>query len=524
LKKLKRDTTSTSFDKTFIFNFVTMEATPTPADPKISNCVKLGYGTGHVLNDMSGSMWFAYLLLFFNRVLGFSNSVGGIMMVVGHVSDGIFTLFVGYYQDWGKDCWLCQRYHKRKGWHLIGTVCIIASFPFIFMPCVGCNRAPHGDQIIYYCAFVIVFQFGWACVHISHLALIPDLTSCEMERTMLTSYRYAAKILSNLLVYFCMLAFLGPLNEDGEDPISQKNAGAFRDVAFICVAVGSITSLAFHVAVRFEAAIERNTLELASRNTSSPILIKSSGPRQDNIAPKDSSCQKSITGERLSSPTVVTISEKSRHEPMKISNWLREPRFWKVCLLYVCARMFINLSQAYTTLYLEVTLELPAVNIGIIPLVMFLAGLITSATMSTFTRTLGRRGAFVISCLLGLIACLWVSFGNYNDWQYRTREIYIVAVLFGAGGSALLITSIAATADLIGNNVECSASVYGLTSLAEKFACGLAFGIIQELVPNTNEDERDYYRDILVYVCGASVILALVIIFTMGKSKFLIRE
>jgi len=265
-------------------------------------------------------------------------------------------------------------------------------------------------------------------------------------------------------------------------------------------------------------------LELGSRNTSNPILIKSSGPRQENIAPKDLSCHKSINGERSSSPTALTISEKSRHEPMKISNWLREPRFWKVCLLYVCARMFINLSQAYMTLYLEVTLELPAVNIGSIPLVMFLAGLITSATMSTFTRILGRRGAFVLSCLLGLIASLWVSFGNYNDWQYKTREIYIVAVLFGAGGSALLITSIAATADLIGDNVECSASVYGLTSLAEKFACGLAFGIIQELVPTTNEDERDYYRDILVYVCGASVILALLIIFTMGKSKFLIRK
>ena len=31
-------------------------------------------------------------------------------------------------------------------------------------------------QMVYYSAFIVVFQFGWACVQISHLALITDLT------------------------------------------------------------------------------------------------------------------------------------------------------------------------------------------------------------------------------------------------------------------------------------------------------------------------------------------------------------
>ena len=29
---------------------------------------KLGYGLGHVLNDLCASMWFTYLLLFFHQV------------------------------------------------------------------------------------------------------------------------------------------------------------------------------------------------------------------------------------------------------------------------------------------------------------------------------------------------------------------------------------------------------------------------------------------------------------------------
>ena len=49
------------------------------------------------------------------------------------------------------------------------------SFPFVFLP------SPKGlspsTQMFYYSAFIVVFQFGWACVQISHLALITDLTS-----------------------------------------------------------------------------------------------------------------------------------------------------------------------------------------------------------------------------------------------------------------------------------------------------------------------------------------------------------
>ena len=37
---------------------------------------KLGYGLGHVLNDLCASMWFTYLLLFFQQV----RAVTGVLM------------------------------------------------------------------------------------------------------------------------------------------------------------------------------------------------------------------------------------------------------------------------------------------------------------------------------------------------------------------------------------------------------------------------------------------------------------
>ena len=37
---------------------------------KLSLARKLGYGLGHVANDLCASMWFTYLLLFFHQVSG----------------------------------------------------------------------------------------------------------------------------------------------------------------------------------------------------------------------------------------------------------------------------------------------------------------------------------------------------------------------------------------------------------------------------------------------------------------------
>jgi hypothetical protein len=34
---------------------------------------------------------------------------------------------------------LFRVYGRRKSWHLVGSLCILISFPFIFLPCLGCG-------------------------------------------------------------------------------------------------------------------------------------------------------------------------------------------------------------------------------------------------------------------------------------------------------------------------------------------------------------------------------------------------
>ena len=83
-----------------------------------------------------------------------------------------------------------RKYGQKKSWHLVGFICVLISFPFIFMPCISCADSDGWAQLIYYSAFAVVFQFGWASMQISHLALIPGMTDCQNERTGLTAIRY----------------------------------------------------------------------------------------------------------------------------------------------------------------------------------------------------------------------------------------------------------------------------------------------------------------------------------------------
>lgn len=72
---------------------------------------KVGYGLGHVYNDLSAGVWFSYTLLFLQGALGMSSPIAGTLVMVGQVGDAIATPFAGYIAD---------RYWTKRNWHIIG--------------------------------------------------------------------------------------------------------------------------------------------------------------------------------------------------------------------------------------------------------------------------------------------------------------------------------------------------------------------------------------------------------------------
>ncbi|XP_029054428.1 major facilitator superfamily domain-containing protein 12-like isoform X1 [Osmia bicornis bicornis] len=420
--------------------------------------LKLSYGIGHVLNDICASMWFTYLLVFFHLVLGFDSTLSGVILLIGQIADALATPFVGLHSDKIDEFWLCK-YGRRKTWHLIGTLCVLFAFPFIFSHCIGCESAHKWAQLIYYSAFVVIFQFGWAAVQISHLSLVPELTPTEHERTELIAIRYSFTVLSNIFVYCITWAVLHITNnKDANTQIGPDDADKFQDIVFIGIGTGVVTSILFHIFVK-----ERS-------------LSNSDGSLRTN----------------------------SR----AISLLLKDVQLYQVACIYMPTRLFVNLSQIYVPLYLHESLSMPATSLAIIPLIMFLSSFAISLIIEKLNTKLGRKISYSFGVILGIIACVWIKFGT--GVVYTKYEIYPVSLMLGSAGSIMLVTSLGVTADFIGQNVDSGAFVYGIMSFTDKLCNGLAVMLIQYLGSWINT--KNYYKDVLVYVCSSSAILGLLVI------------
>uniref|UniRef100_A0A8D0B1W9 Major facilitator superfamily domain containing 12a n=1 Tax=Sander lucioperca TaxID=283035 RepID=A0A8D0B1W9_SANLU len=447
---------------------------------------KLSYAVGHFLNDLCASMWFTYLLVFYHSVLGFQNTNAGVLLLVGQIADGICTPLIGYESDRTPGC---GNYGKRKTWHLVGTLSVVLSFAFIFNQCLGCGPlTPQWASLTYFIPFIIIFQFGWAATQISHLSLIPELVTCEHAKVELTAYRYAFTVIANITVYaVAYLLFHFQAGED-DDPLSDGlgpvDIPVFRNLAFIVLAIGALFSLLFHLGIterRRETGGEAGGEEGRNRI----------GEEEEE------------EGERrplLPRPRTSTYLLQWRC-------WLQQPSFYQVALLYMSTRLIVNLSQTYISMYLINTLELPKKFIATIPLVMYLSGFLSSFIMKPVSKLIGKCLTYFVGLLLIMAFSYWVLL----DGQMGQR-VYGAALLLGAGSATILVISLSMTAELISDQTQSGAFVYGAMSFTDKVANGLAVMVIQALHPCRTVVCCPacvwFYHYIMVIVTGGMAVVA----------------
>ncbi|CAK1601847.1 unnamed protein product [Parnassius mnemosyne] len=429
-----------------------------------SLCLQLGYGIGHVLNDVCASLWFTYFLVFFHLVLEFSSTQAGNLMLIGQVVDAIATPFVGYHSD-HTDNFISARYGKRKLWHLFGTFCVLSSFPFIFMKCIGCSMAHKWAQMYYFAAFILIFQIGWAAVQISHLSLIPELAEDSHIRTHLTAIRYGFTVFSNLFVYIITWIVLHITGECDKEQVGPADAWKFRHIVYIVLGVGTTASVLFHICVSEGRGFRQQQ----------PLIDHNDGNR-------------------------VHLSI------------FRKLRLYQVAGVYMSTRIVVNITQVLIPLYLHKTLSLAARSLAVIPLAMYLGSLLSAGAQRLAPRSFTRKLNYFVGSICSLIGFTWIYLDS--DYNYKVYYIYVVAVLIGFGGSQMLVTSLALTADLVGDKTEASAFVYGLMSFTDKLSCGAAIAIIQMYADGAS---ASYYRDMLSWVCGGASVLGLILTLLMPK-------
>ncbi|CAF0881290.1 unnamed protein product [Rotaria sordida] len=448
----------------------------------VSKKGKFAYSVGHVLNDLTASMWFSYLLVFYHRIVNFTNASAGYLLLIGQVADALATTFVGFESDRARKGLF--GYGRRKTWHFIGVICVLGSFPFCFNLCIRCAYSDLWAQFFYYAMFIIIFQFGWSCSQISHLAMINDLTHKDGERVALNSYRYAWTVASNIFVYGIASILLGVHSSRDKTDITPEDAPIFRTLTFTVIGTGLLCMIIFHVGL--------NESELPAEESEHRLQL--------------------------------SITSSGRLRRMTWKKFLREREFYQCALIWMFTRLILNITQVFLPLYIIDTIStLNRVYVALAPLCSYVSGLLASFPMRAINKRLGRKVTMTIGLVFVIASTIlfWFIFQIQPHVRIEVT-LTIACVLLGIGTSTTNICSFSLTSDLIGLNTECGAFVYGIMSFADKLANGIVIAIVQQYNP-CKADATDicelYYRQILSFIPGGVAILTILMTLSIWKTN-----
>lgn len=251
-------------------------------------------------------------------------------------------------------------------------------------------------------------------------------------------------------------------------------------------------SVLFHFSLSLSNYEYRRRLTVDQRNQSLPqtsesdALIRNEAadiPSTSGIDPDDNKTLKS------SAPIVTFVAKK---------NFFKSPLLYQNALLYVFSRLFMTTSLVYMPLWLNERSYVPSPpanesvdlnvslvdgssieNIATVPLVSFIASFVASMTFKQADRVIGHKVGYLIGSVISFIGCLWVAFAaNPTSSVY---ELYIVAILFGAGSSITMIASLCITADMIGPHADQGGFIYSAVTFCDKLITGVAVITIETM-------------------------------------------
>lgn len=91
------------------------ECAPFPTEQlrsTLSFIQKIGFGLGHVYNDLCAGVWFSYTLLFMQGALKMASAEAGALVMLGQIGDALATPIVGIMAD---------RFGTKRKWHIAGN-------------------------------------------------------------------------------------------------------------------------------------------------------------------------------------------------------------------------------------------------------------------------------------------------------------------------------------------------------------------------------------------------------------------
>ncbi|KAF7380547.1 hypothetical protein HZH68_016412 [Vespula germanica] len=428
---------------------------------KVSMSTKLAYALGHIFNDLTAAMWFSYTLIYLQKVSLLEPIMAGTLLLLGQIVDAFTTPIFGF---------LVDRYCKKKIWHVIGSVLVTLSFPIIFG---GFANTSNSIVMFFYILSIVIFQIGWAAVQISHLSMIPSLTSSLLGRTELTAIRYSAQV-SSAVVVFVVTWIVLPTNGESMVLLDQHDDYKFRNIVIVVTAFGLTATTLFHILLKGNLLENRSQSQAKTNpDESSWLLDGFSSPRR---------------------------------------SWFGTSILLRVAMLYVASRLFITLATVYLPLYIEETAVGGKQALATVPLVSYLSSFIAALLLKYMNRSCGTKICYLCGALIGILSAAITEFGGSHG-----VVTYTIAILIGAGSSITMVTALSVTAEIIGPRTEKSAFVYSIVTFLDKVVTGLVVVLIERWRCHQQELCPNYNRDTLAIVCASSMLLGLVTLLSVSR-------
>lgn len=212
-------------------------------------------------------------------------------------------------------------------------------------------------------------------------------------------------------------------------------------------------------------------------------------------------------GGRIADEQASIMSDSAATQPtQERKNFLKSPLLYQNAFLYVFSRLFCTTALVYIPLWLDERSWIPVsaaaalptansqiptvqiesifgdsnvVHIATVPLVSFLASFFASIGLKFTSPYFGHQVAYLLGSVLCICGCLWVALAAPPSAS--SLRLYSIAVLFGAGSSVTMITSLCITADMIGRHADQSGFIYSAVTFADKLITGIVVIVIEAL-------------------------------------------
>ncbi|KAJ7552118.1 hypothetical protein O6H91_06G042500 [Diphasiastrum complanatum] len=288
-----------------------------PSGVALSRRAILSYGTGHVLNDLTASCWFTYLLVFLTDI-GLSPRQAASVMLSGQLADGAATILIGQ---------LIDIFGHFKLWLAGGSVLVALSFSSVFGGCVACailgtNSLP--AETVAYSTFAAIFNIGWAATQVSHMSLVNCITANSTSRVALNSCRNAFTMVANLMLFAIAFAVFTAIPAYEAEGVKRQ----YQWIAGLSVGAGSCFVLLFLAGIKEP---------------------------------------------RLYHHTLPTKFSKEAYFP-----WFSKILYYQVALVYMLTRLATNVSQALLAFYLVDELLMGDSSKALVPAVIYISSFLTS--------------------------------------------------------------------------------------------------------------------------------------------------